>query len=89
MVEHVSAFVQDEMDARGWDEEEMARQMGPERDKNLLLIGMILHVQDRNLMLDQNTATRIARAFGTSPDVWVRLDKAWRAERNLKLASTH
>lgn len=74
-------FIQEEMDARGWSEEDVARRMGDQRayGMNMLCLGFILHVHDRNLILDRETAEGLSLAFGVSAELFLNLDAAWRA----------
>ena len=66
-------ILQEEMDARGWSEDEVARRMGPEigPGENSCLIGLCLYVDEANL--DPYTATKLALAFGTSAQFWLNL----------------
>lgn len=74
-------FIQEEMDARGWSEEDVALRMGGRRefDYNLLCLGLMLHVHDKRLILDLETAEGLGRAFDVSPELFLNLDAAWRA----------
>lgn len=78
---HVGEFVRDEMEARGWDANEMARRMC-ERPEDFavhrLCLDIMFEVRDPLVRLGE-TADALARAFGTSATLWTRLDEAWRA----------
>lgn len=76
-------FIEDEMKARGWDETEVARRMGDdgslkERSINLCLVHMIMAVRDTGVILDEDSAAKFGRAFGTSPQFFLNLDAYWR-----------
>jgi len=74
----VGYFVRDEMVARGWSSTVLALRMGGDVVKNELVVDMLLAVHDPNLILDETAAAGLARAFGTSKDYWLNLDRAWR-----------
>lgn len=75
---HVSEFIQDELDARGWTLEHLAHQMGGDYGLNLLSLQMLYAVHDPNLLVDEETDRGIARAFGVSDGLFIRLHEAWR-----------
>lgn len=74
-------YIEDEMAARGWTDEDLASRMGG-RDyaMNLLCLRLILSVRDTHLILDAETAKGLGRAFGTSFQFWLNLDAAWRRD---------
>lgn len=73
-------YIEDEMKARGWDEEAVAERMGGVRDygMNLLCLQMLLAVRDTGLILDPETAAGLSRAFGVSAQYFLNLDATWR-----------
>lgn len=75
-------YIEEEMEARGWTVEELAQRMGGQRQyaMNLLCVQMIIAVHDTGLILDDETAAGLSRAFGTSKEVWLNLDAAWRRD---------
>jgi hypothetical protein len=75
---HVSEFIQDELDARGWTLEHLAHQMGGDYGLNLLSLQMLNAVHDPNLLLDKETDCGIARAFGVSDGLFIGLHESWR-----------
>lgn len=78
----VGSFVFEEMETRGWDNEDMAAAMGGDRAENLFCLEA-LDVQPPGLLLGADMAARIGHAFGTSAELWLNLDKAWqKTERN-------
>lgn len=59
-------YIQDELNARGWSREDLASIMGrSEQHVNGLL--------DGSLVIDQDIALELARAFGTSSEMWIKL----------------
>lgn len=78
----VGTFIQEEMDARGWDMATVAYRMGAttlrDASLNLCCVAMLLAVHDKNLVLDRDTAEGLGRAFDVSPDYFLNLDRMWR-----------
>jgi hypothetical protein len=80
--EHPSVFIQEEMDARGWDRDDLASAMMAADDDNWqvhrLAIDLYLEVgpRERHMVLGSGAA-HYARAFGTSVDLWLNLERAW------------
>lgn len=72
--------IEEEMTARGWTPEDIARRMGGARDYavNLLTVQMLIAVHDTNLILDEETARGLGVAFGVSPQYFLNLDATWR-----------
>lgn len=75
-----SAYLKEEMLARGWTEEDLHDQIFRTggTDIDCCAVDFCLHVDDKNLILDAKTAEALARAFGTSPEFWINLDCEWR-----------
>jgi HTH-type transcriptional regulator/antitoxin HigA len=64
-------FIKEEMEARGWTQEELAAVMGrPRRLVNEIISG------DR--AITPETAHDLGEAFGTGPEVWLNLESAYR-----------
>lgn len=64
-------FVREEMEIRGWTQEELAEVMGrPRRLVNELISG--------KKELTPETAQDLGEAFGTGPEVWMNLESAYR-----------
>jgi plasmid maintenance system antidote protein VapI len=66
---HVSAFIQDEMDARGWGLEELEQ-------ASALPLGRLAAIMDGKHLTVACTRA-LGKAFGTSADLWEHLDAAW------------
>lgn len=74
-------FVQEELDARGWDTRELAVRMGGDNiDRNQCSVELLIYAPNKEMILDDDTASRLARAFGTSVEYWGNLDRAWRQQ---------
>jgi addiction module HigA family antidote len=64
-------FIQDELDARGWTYAELAKVMGrPVRAINEIITA--------KTPITPRTALGLAKALGTSADVWLNLERAYR-----------
>jgi HTH-type transcriptional regulator / antitoxin HigA len=64
-------FIQEELEARGWTQEDLAEVMGrPRRLVNELVLG--------KRAITPETATELGAAFGTSAEVWMNLEAAYR-----------
>lgn len=88
-VEHVSVFIADELEARGWTHERLAVEMTKkELATNQLTVGLLLDVQDPGMILDKETAHKLANAFGVSQDLFLNLDAAWRKAMLRAVTST-
>lgn len=73
---HVSDFIDDELRARGWSETDLVSRMG--YDPEIAFYELVaIRLQSRNVFLELDTAEGLANAFGTSPDLWMRIDAAW------------
>lgn len=74
----VGEYVLEELEARGWSIAEMARRMGGDFNLNHCAIELVIYVHDPDAFLGEDLARRIGLAFGTSAEVWLNLDNAWR-----------
>ena len=79
---HPSVFIQDELDERGWSRDDLAIRMGGEFGMNRLALDMYFEVGpgEPDLLLGEETALQLARAFDVSPQFFLRLHDAWRAD---------
>ena len=78
---HISEFLCEEIEARGWTTADVAARMktpqGPVRD--MLALDMLICVHEDNLQMGDEQCEGIARAFSVSPEFIRGLDDAWRA----------
>lgn len=73
-------ILREEMQARGWTEEDVAQRMGPESQPGLnrILLGLCLHVDEAHL--DQETAAKLGLAFGMPKTFFLTLDQQRRED---------
>lgn len=70
-------FIEDEMKYRGWTLDDLHRRLGDD-PITCCCVDLCMAVHDKNLLMDERTAEALGRAFGTSSDYWMNLDRAWR-----------
>jgi len=76
-------FVREEMEARDWDIDELALRMGPREEFgiNRLVLGFLLEMEpQKGLLIGVGGSKALARAFGTSDEFWLNLDRQWQPE---------
>lgn len=78
---HPSIFIQEEMDARGWDRCELARRMGGDYRQRRLEIDLYFEVGPAEPNLLIGDAEDLARAFGVSAEFFRNLEAAWRRQQ--------
>lgn len=64
-------FIREELDARGWTQSDFARILG----RPLQAVNEIVNGKKR---ITAETAKEIAAALGTSPELWLNLENAYR-----------
>ncbi len=75
-------FIQDELHARDWSTRDLAERMGGDYiDRNQCCVELLIGAPDKGMILDEDTANGLARAFGTSVEFWENLDRAWRGAK--------
>lgn len=88
---HPAEVVEDEMRARGWSRDELARRMCrivTPYDFGVMRLALDLYLEIRTPdAILGDMAEDFARAFGIDADVWVRLDHAWRSHPSTQKAS--
>lgn len=70
-------YIADEIEARGWTVEELAIRMGGDAEINLCAMEF-LQLEEPNIHLGDEMANGLATAFGTSAEMWLRLDESCR-----------
>ena len=80
---HVSEFIREEMEARGWDRDRLASEMTPGASRRewgitRLTLDFLFESRGKKMFIGKKTANQLALAFGTSPELWANLDDAWR-----------
>lgn len=70
---HPGEYIRDEMEARKWDVAELARRMSVHDMPVEIAVSLIECKQD----ITPNIAFGLRRAFGTSADLWMNLQKAF------------
>lgn len=74
---HVGEYIAEELDARCWDRNVLASRMGGDISLNRLSIDFLIDAPRLQMWLGRETADGLSRAFGSSSDVWLGLDKSW------------
>ena len=76
----VGSFILDEMHERGWSTKELVQRMGGD-DVTRLTVELLIHAPTKGAILDQETAIRLATAFGTSKELWLKIDETWQQSK--------
>lgn len=79
---HVIDFIYEEIEARGWDMWQLAVRMCPDpvTEETVLRIKLsleFLETKSPGLIVGEESAEQLARAFGTGKQIWLNLDKTW------------
>jgi plasmid maintenance system antidote protein VapI len=79
VVIHPSAIIQEELDARGWSRDRLAVKMGGDAGLNRLALDMYFEVgpSHTDLLLGDEEAAQLARAFGVSAELFLNLQRQW------------
>lgn len=78
----VWSYVHEEMIERGWDERELAIKMGGDAREvaiNLIVLDFMKEVRDKNMLLGDETATGLSKAFCVPKEFFLNLDAVYRA----------
>lgn len=78
-VPHPSEFLQEELDARGWDNADLAIRMGGDPAINLLASDMyrLVGPNDPRMLLGAEMSAQLSKAFGVSAEFFLNLHAAW------------
>ena len=74
---HVSEYIQEELDARGWTMRDLAERLLGNVEENLLMLMLLFCVHEKGLLLGESTARQLGQAFGGSPQFFLNLDQYW------------
>lgn len=78
----LASYIAEELDARGWNSDDLAIRMGYKTDEeygvDLLSVGFLLSVQDDNLKVGDDLFRKLALAFDVSEQFFRNLDDVWR-----------
>ena len=76
----VGHYIREEMEVRGWTEDRLAIEMNKYHLQvtRVALDFTLAELPEPNLILDQETAEDLGRAFGVSPDFFLNLDRQYR-----------
>jgi len=80
-IPHPSVFIKEEMAARGWTLDMLAMRMGPEFGVHRLALDCYFEIGPTapNMMIGEESAKALGRAFGIEPQVFINLCEQWRA----------
>lgn len=80
----VSVFLREEMEARGWSEDDLLNRMPGSREGNGLWLDLIFAEFNLETRKDMRLgdASPLAHAFGTSKEFWENLDEAYHKHLN-------
>lgn len=86
----VGDYILEEMMARGWTTADVVKHMGVTDDDErvvwALTVDLLIHCSDQQIIVEQETADRLSKAFGTSPELWMNLNRAYQEWRAAKIA---
>ena len=74
---HPSVFIQEEMDARGWDRDELARRMGGDFGDVRIGLDFYFEIGPETPDLRIGDGEDFARAFGVDAEFFLALEAAW------------
>jgi plasmid maintenance system antidote protein VapI len=77
---HPSEIIQDELDARGWDLDDLAIRMAP-KDFGVTRLALdfyfIIGPESINCRIGKEMAYQMSKAFGVSEEVFIDLENLW------------
>ncbi len=74
---HVSEFIQEELEARGWTRDQVYERLGYDAS-DCLAFELIMDVKDKNILMDEKLSKGLAYVFTVDDDLFRRLHEAWR-----------
>ena len=72
---HPSEFVIEEAQARGWTRYDLIDRL--EQEPGFKIVQFQLYLEGLNVELGEDGAARLSRVFGTSPEFFLNLERAW------------
>jgi len=81
------SYIHEEMLDRGWDKRDLAVRMGGDaREQSISLhtLEFIEVVRNPDCSIGEETAMRLARAFGVSKELFINLDNSYRVWRRTR-----
>lgn len=84
---HISAevfpvweYINNELHERRWSKERLAKEMGGDENHNLCALDFLQRcLLEPRLLLGEDIAAGLSRAFGTSKELWLNLDQSCKA----------
>jgi plasmid maintenance system antidote protein VapI len=70
-------YIEDFVSGNGWTKEDLAARMGGDIADNLCRLDF-LSTCDPRIRIDEDTAKKLAHAFGTSHELWMNLCESFR-----------
>lgn len=70
-------FIADELLARDWTIRDLAERMGGDVSINEFVVSILVLARPKGLLIGNDTAAQLGKAFKTSPEFWLNLDLAW------------
>lgn len=75
---HVSEFIQEELDARGWSRQDVYDRLGYDK-VDCCAFDLLMEVKDRNMLMSEREDKALQDLFGLNdPGLFIRLHDAWR-----------
>lgn len=74
---HPAEFILEEMNARGWELDDVAARMGGNSEMNVLALGLYLTTRLPGMRLGDKTAAGLGRAFDVDGRYFLNLEAAW------------
>lgn len=75
---HISEFIQDEMNARGWSRDDVYERLGYDA-RDCLAFDLMMDVKDKDILMSRREDQALQDVFGiTDPGFFTRLYDAWR-----------
>lgn len=74
---HVSEFIQEELDARGWTRQEVYDRLGYDKS-DCCAFDLLMDVRDAGILMDKKLSEGPGYVFTVDPDLFLNLHEAWR-----------